>query len=215
MMALRALIFSFLALTVSVPHALAQNTTAETDATRREARAKSRDKDAARPDLGVYRAKAAGACPYVSVLWDASRYVEMVGPVSSSNAGFTGEIQGVDAECAYEGGKPITVKLTPRFALGKGPKATSNTKQYIYWVAVTRRNVAVINKERFALPVEFNNTDRVMISDHVDNIVIPRAGEQISGSNFEIIVGFELTAEQVAFNRTGQRFRVDAGAAGQ
>ncbi len=212
MKALRALILSVLALCVAVPHAFAQASPADTDAKRRDARKKERDKDEARPDLGEYHARAAGTCPYVSVLWDASRYVEMKGAVTSANAGFTGEIQGVDAECAYEGDKPITVKLTPRFAFGKGPKADGNTKQYIYWVAVTRRNVAVINKERFALPVTFSGTDRVAVADHVDNIVIPRASDKISGSNFEILIGFELTADQLAYNRTGQRFKVDAGA---
>ena len=33
-----------------------------------------------------------------------------------------------------------------------------------------------------------------------------------SGENFEILVGFELTPEQLQFNRDGRRFRIDAGA---
>ena len=34
-----------------------------------------------------------------------------------------------------------------------------------------------------------------------------------SGENFEILVGFELTPEQLQFNRDGRRFRIDAGEA--
>ncbi len=206
---LRSVMVGLMMLAVAVP-ALAVDP-ADADARRREARKKERERDAARPDLGTYNARAAGTCPYVSVLWDASRYVDMHGPVAAGNAGFTGEIQGVDADCAYQDGTPITVRLTPRFALGKGPKAQGDSKQYIYWVAVTRRNVAVIAKERFALPVTFKGADRVTLSDSIDNIVIPRANDQVSGSNFEIVIGFELSAEQVAFNRSGQRFKVDAG----
>jgi hypothetical protein len=32
----------------------------------------------------------------------------------------------------------------------------------------------------------------------------------VSGSNFEILVGFEVTPEMAEFNRLGKRFRVNA-----
>ena len=53
--------------------------------------------------------------------------------------------------------------------------------------------------------------DRVFLTETIDAISIPRANEGTSGVNFEILVGFELTPEQIAFNRSGQRFRVAAG----
>jgi len=49
------------------------------------------------------------------------------------------------------------------------------------------------------------------VTERVDKIVIPRVAEGTSGENFEIIVGFELTPEQRAFNADGKRFRVSAG----
>ena len=42
---------------------------------------------------------------------------------------------------------------------------------------------------------------------------IERAGIETSGSNFEILVGFDVTPEMAEFNRSGSRFRVNAGAA--
>ncbi|RZJ85685.1 MAG: Tat pathway signal sequence domain protein, partial [Brevundimonas sp.] len=42
-------------------------------------------------------------------------------------------------------------------------------------------------------------------------IVIPRAGVDTSGGNFEILVGFDVTPEMAEFNRSGSRFRVNAG----
>jgi hypothetical protein len=47
-------------------------------------------------------------------------------------------------------------------------------------------------------------------TEHIERIVIPRATPDLSGENFEILVGFELTPEQLAFNRDGRRFRIDA-----
>jgi hypothetical protein len=43
------------------------------------------------------------------------------------------------------------------------------------------------------------------------SIEIPRATKDIAGANFEVLVGFELTPDQLDFNRNGKRFRVDAG----
>ena len=45
----------------------------------------------------------------------------------------------------------------------------------------------------------------------IQDIIIPRADETISGANFEVVVGFDLTDEQLAFNREGRRYRLDAG----
>jgi hypothetical protein len=49
-------------------------------------------------------------------------------------------------------------------------------------------------------------------TEHIDRITIPRANADISGENFEILVGFDLTPEQLQFNRDGRRFRIDAAA---
>jgi len=51
----------------------------------------------------------------------------------------------------------------------------------------------------------------VYMTESLNRITIPRATETTSGTNFEIIVGFDLTPEQIAWNRAGQRFRVNAG----
>ena len=51
-------------------------------------------------------------------------------------------------------------------------------------------------------------------TEHINRIVIPRANADISGENFEILVGFDLTPEQLQFNRDGRRFRIDAATAG-
>ena len=48
-------------------------------------------------------------------------------------------------------------------------------------------------------------------TETIDAISIPRFDEGTSGANFEILVGFELSEEELAFNRSGQRFRVAAG----
>jgi len=146
-------------------------------------------------------------------LYDAHRIVELEGDeVQYENVGFTGEIIGVRSLCSYSGLRPIIANLELDMAFGRGPAARGESHVYEYFVAVTRSDIAVMAKQVFPITVRFRaGEDRVFLTETVDAISIPRANEATSGTNFEILAGFELTPEQLAFNRSGQRFRVGAG----
>ncbi len=153
-----------------------------------------------------------GPCPRAFALYDAGRIVEMKGPESFANVGFTGEIGKIKSLCRYYGERPIEADLEIEMDFGRGPAASGDDAVYEYFVAVTRKNLAVIHKETFPISVRFPaGKDRVSIVEKIDKITIPRASENTSGVNFEIIVGFEVTDEQRAFNAEGKRFRVSAG----
>lgn len=163
------------------------------------------------PKAPIPGVAAAGPCPYVKVLYDAARYQEFAGGrESSSTVGFTGEIEGLRAACEYKTNEPIKVRINALFSLGKGPAAQGDQKAYGYWVAVTFRNQVVIDKQRFSLPVDFKGRDRVDQQVELGDIVIPRANNTVSGSNFEILLGFDVTPEMAEFNREGKRFRITA-----
>jgi len=151
----------------------------------------------------------AGPCPYVKVLYDAARYVELKDAQEKSEAvGWTGEIQGVRSVCAYKSNDPIKLQMAVDFSFGRGPQAEGHSKQYRYWVAITARNAAIIDKQYFDVVGMFKpGEDRINVSDRLQDIVIPRADAKVSGSNFEILVGFDVTPEMADFNRLGKRFR--------
>jgi hypothetical protein len=180
-----------------------------------DAKKKKRDKEWGDSAAPLPAMRNAGPCPFVKTLYDAARYVEFKDArEASANVGFTGEIQGISAGCQYKDNEPIRVMMDVLFELGKGPQATGSTKTYHYWVAVTDRNREVIARQNFDLPVTFSGgKDRVFMTDSIANIVIPRGSMTTSGSNFEILVGFDVTPQMAEFNRVGKRFRVNAGAA--
>jgi len=157
----------------------------------------------------------AGPCPFVKSLYDAARYVEFKeAREASANVAWSGEIQGISAGCAYKDDQPIEVQMEVLFEMGKGPQATGREKTYRYWIAVTDRNKSVLHKETFELPVTFpEGEDRVYVTENIGNITIPRASIATSGSNFEILIGFEVTPQMAAFNREGKRFRLNVGQA--
>lgn len=159
-----------------------------------------------------------GPCPLMGVLYDNSRLVQFAAPNSEryANIAFTGEMDGVRGLCRYVDANPITMNVDIDMSFGRGPATTADHKTYRYWVAVTRRGRAPLAKQYFDVNVQFARGQAVVArTEHIERIVIPRANADISGENFEILVGFDLTPEQLQFNRDGKRFRISAAAAAE
>lgn len=153
-----------------------------------------------------------GPCPVAFSLYEASRLVEFKGAEAYANVGFTAEIDKVRSLCRYVGNQPIHSDLSLDISFGRGPAASGRSATYQYFVAVTRKDIEVIEKKIFPINVTFpEGVNVVQLTEEIADIVIPRANENTSGANFEIIVGFELSQEQIAFNADGKRFRVSAG----
>ena len=180
-----------------------------------EAAKKKRDREWSDNQAPLPQLRNAGPCPYVKALYDAARYVEFKdNKEASADVGYTGEIEGVSAGCAYKGDEPIKMAMEVLFELGKGPTAEGRSKTYRYWVAVTDRNRAVLAKQNFELKVDFPaGQDRVYKREDINDIVIPRADANTSGANFEVLIGFDVTPQMAEFNRLGKRFRVNVGTA--
>jgi hypothetical protein len=210
-----ALVLAAAWISLPVTSALAQGRGGGGDAGEDDSAAKKKkddewgDKQAPLPAL-----RNAGPCPFVKVLYDAARYVELKDNREASAAvGYTGEIQGLSSACQYKSDDPIKVQMEILFGLGRGPQATGSSNTYRYWVAVTDRNQEIIAKEYFNLPVAFPaGEDRTLVTDKIYGITIPRARAGVSGSNFEVLVGLDVTPQMAAFNRDGKRFRPNAGA---
>lgn len=155
-----------------------------------------------------------GPCPVAGVLYDANRVVEVKGVERHENVGFTGSIEAVRGFCRYIGSNPITMEIEVDFAFGRGPKADGMSHSYPAFVAVTRRDKSVLAKEKFAMNITFpEGKDVVRQTETIPGIVIPRANDTVSGSNFEVIVGFDVTPEQLAYNRSGTRFTINVAPA--
>ncbi len=208
------------ATSVPATTALAQSRQQREEDARREAQKKAEAKKKKAEDWNPKYAplpgkRNVGPCPFVKVLYDAARHVEFDGGrEASANVVYSGEIEEVRADCQYRGEDPITVDLDVLFQLGRGPKATAENKNYGWWIAVTERNKTVLAKEQFAVEAKFEKgKDRIYKTEEIRGITIPRGDTSISGSNFEILIGFDVTPQMAEFNRAGKRFRVNAGQA--
>ena len=209
---LLSLLASAIALSVSAP-AMAQSRDGDREREREQAERERREEEFNATPAPLRDRPNAGPCPFVRILYDAARYVEFEGGQQAYSAvGYTGEIEGVEAECTYRESDPISIDMNILFQLGRGPQAESGQRTYRYWIAVTERNSAILAKEYFDLPVDFEGGDRVYVTEQIRNLTIPRADIAVSGANFEVLIGFDVTPEMAAFNRNGSRFRINAGA---
>ena len=154
----------------------------------------------------------AGSCPPAGSVYTASRIVAFNGDEQIfTNVEYTGEIVDVRLFCRYAGTNPVRAEIEIDFAFGKGPAADANRRDYSYWVAVTRRSGKVLNKEHFTVSADFSDGPVTGETELLQRIIIPRADESVSAANFEVLIGFDLTEEQLDYNREGRRFRLSAG----
>lgn len=147
-------------------------------------------------------------CPNILVLNDAARMIEFDGEEVIEDVAYTAEITNVSIGCRYFGDNPIDTEISVEMAFGRGPQGAAEEKLFTYFVAVTRKDLEVITKKEFTLPIRFNKKRSVVVlEDEIDEITIPRSGEEISGVNFEIVVGLKLTPQQAVFNRSGKSLK--------
>jgi len=152
--------------------------------------------------LGGQTERNPGPCPRVN----------FEGAEKFNNVGFTAEIVKVKSLCRYSGDRPIIANVEFEFEAGRGPAATNSSHDYNMFVAVTRKNLGVIDKLEFPVNVKFpEGADRVYVKDEINRIEIPRASEGTSGVNFEIVIGYVVNEQQRAFNAQGKRFRPSVG----
>lgn len=147
-------------------------------------------------------------CPNIAVLNDAARFIEFDGEESLDDIAYTGEIVDVGSACRYFLDEPIEMEVSIDLAFGRGPKANQDKKIFNYFVAVTRTDREVIAKEVFPVAIDWDGENAVAVERvEVDKIRIPRAGENVSGENFEIVIGFVVTPQQAIYNRSGKSLK--------
>lgn len=82
-----------------------------------------------------------------------------------------------------------------------GPAASSRVQTVTTYVAVMRRFGKRVKKQVYEVPLVFDgNTRRIQFLKTVDGTVVPYGGDA-DGRIYEILVGFQLTPEQLAYNR--------------
>lgn len=147
-----------------------------------------------------------GNCPPVSVRPDLKQLVEFNDPEKPTDATKTSEVEirSVQNTCRLENGG-IVMQIDIALYGKTGPKARVKPSDkpsfaYPYFVAVTDETGNVVSKEIFAASLAYgaNQNDLNQTESVFQSMPIPDKAE---GENFSVIVGLQLTPEQLAYNQ--------------
>jgi hypothetical protein len=151
-------------------------------------------------------------CPEVSVLGDASRITKFIdGPGRDLiDVLYEGEIADAAGSCTYDVNKDtkegkLDVEMTVVMNLSRGPADRAGKAAIRYFVAILGKDKQILNKQPFAAGVAFpQNTSKLAWTDEPIYLSIPlKAGQ--TGRDFQIYVGYDLSQEEVQFNRKQTR----------
>lgn len=163
---------------------------------------------ATRDDVKASKERNPAPCPNILVLNEAGRQIVFDGDAALENVAWTAEITDVSLSCRYFAAKPIEASADITIAFGRGPKAVGRKHDFTYFVAVTRTDSEVIEKKEFTIPVEFDSDEASKrVAQEIEEIIIPRKGENTSGANFEVVIGMAVTPDQAIFNRSGKSLK--------
>lgn len=148
----------------------------------------------------------APVCPRASLLWqaaDLSRYRDESAASTQDirDLILSGRVVAVPAKC--EAGKTasqlaadvgITVQLT------RGPAMPGRTTDVQYFLAVTE-NGTILDKQVYQSTVVFPpNVDQMTLTSPSVHMVFPISPTK-SGAAYTVLAGFQLTADELAYNR--------------
>lgn len=148
-----------------------------------------------------------GACPPVSVRPDLAHLVDFYNPSRPSESTKMSEvaIKDVQNTCRVEkGGIVMQIDLTLSGKTGPRARARPTDKPsfaYPYFVAVTDLQGNILSKEIFAASLSYNADQSALTQTEsvFQNMPVP---DKAAGQSFQVVVGFQLTEEQLAYNQT-------------
>lgn len=147
-------------------------------------------------------------CPPVLKLADAAELTRFTdGPGRDLiDVDFTARISHISGKCFYErdpdtGDGQVRVTVKTEFKIDRGPANKTHEARFDYFVSLLDEGGRVIDKPLFPYQSKYwKNRQTIRDVDAPVELIIPLRGDQY-GTDFTIYVGFQLTQEELDFNK--------------
>ncbi|WP_193188572.1 hypothetical protein [Nisaea sediminum] len=117
---------------------------------------------------------------------------------------FDARLGGLTAICNFEKSE-LVMDVAFQVVATRGPANRDNQAEVTYFLAIADETGAVIAKETFSNTLPFKgNLRRVAITDEFAPR-IPYTADKLTLNSYRVLIGFQLTPEQLAYNRRQQR----------
>lgn len=151
----------------------------------------------------------AGRCPRVSLLADAAALTQFApGPGRDlTDVDYQAEFTDLQAECQVMEGRGndriVVVTVAPVMSVVRGPANDDRQAEFSYLVSVIGLDDSILNVQRFPIAVNFpGNLTRIIVTDDDPPVTvrIPLT-QSTAGRQYDILVGFQLTPDELEYNR--------------
>lgn len=143
------------------------------------------------------------ACPKVGIVADANKVTVFrpgAGRATTDVVG-RGLVADYAGNCTYDS-TGVTVDVTLALIGERGPAMVGNQLPLTYFVAVSAPDGTLVTKQEFPTTIDFpNNGPRAGSREDLQpHIPLP---EKQDARAYQLLVGFQLTPDQLAYNRRG------------
>lgn len=146
----------------------------------------------------------APTCAPVGILAEAADYSDYGGGEAQpdlSRLVSQGSVTGVSGHCSSaEHGTQLHTVIQLQLAITRGPVGQGSSLSVPYFIAVTQDG-AVVSKQSLVALAQFpDNGDKVLVKTDAIAFDLPVTRRK-PGTSYRLEVGFQLTAQQLAYNR--------------
>lgn len=147
-------------------------------------------------------------CPDVRILAVTADLVQFrPGPGRDlTDVEFEVSTENLSGSCSYRSdGSQVEVDLAVTFIVERGPALQGNRASFPYYIAIVTRDEQIRAKEIFDVDLTFQQGQRRIGVTENSRERIPLGDGEI-GLDYQILVGLQLSEEQLEFNRRSRNF---------
>ena len=141
-------------------------------------------------------------CPGLAVLRDGGEITRFANTGrDATDMVLKAKITAVPAKCQRDGRTAVLSTLNVQADVARGPAAKADSTPATYFIAVMDGN-KVLQQRDFLLTAQFPpNADKTTFKSEDIELTVPVSAEK-SAAAYQIYVGFRLSAEELAYNRS-------------
>ena len=143
----------------------------------------------------------APVCPQTGILGDAADLTTFRNTGTDlTDMVVDGRITGLSGKCTAIDPDHLRTIISVNMDLTRGPAMQGRDSDVTYFVSVARGDT-ILDKRAYAVRVVFDrNGSRMRLTGDQIELTLPTPGK-VTGADYRILVGFQLTPEELAFNR--------------
>lgn len=138
-------------------------------------------------------------CPATTTVPDLQTLVTVVPGAAGATVQSSGRIDSVTATCDREGDTGVVSTVTIEFAGLRTTPAVSRL-DLPYFVAMADTTGNILGKQQFTISLNFEPNEPVTRTSDSITVHLPLKNAQL-GNVYTLVVGFQLTQSQLAYNR--------------